>query len=856
MASRQVLRAGLVTLSIVYGLQVASAIAASSETSADENAPDSATPSVASDLGEIVVTARRRAENLQNVPVAVTVVSQDTFDRAGVFDVNNLQTTAPGLNVTGTVGSNSRADVSFSIRGQSIVYGALFPAVVTYFSEVPVTQFGTGQFFDLDNIQVLRGPQGVQFGRVTDGGNIMIGPKRPTEDVDASLTVKAGDYNLVGGSGYFNVPIVSDMLLVRAAFDIASRSGFTQNVYNGQWLDSLKYQSGRVGVTFKPTTQIQNYTVVQYEHTDDSGTSTLPTAVNPAHLSGVLGSLYPLVTNGSAPAYGINNIGNVVPFQPGLTPLSVPAFVAAMENSVSRQAALGPRQVFQTSPSFQIRDNLYVVNTTDINLMDNLQLKNIFGYTNTKDNQATMYEGGTGPLLATCHSGCPFGDGIPLAHQEQLSEEMRLAGQNFNDRLNWSAGFYADEQKPGGPYENADQELGALEVVNIQDVITKSRAGSAFSEYDFSDWVPGLKLNAGYRYTHDSIESSNLVASALMPSPGLQSALAAVLGPELAAETANAVLPAGVCGDYSAGIFSASCKTISATFHANTYTVGPSFQFNQNAMVYAKLSRGYRPGGVNATAPTNSGATYQPEFDLSTELGLKSQFQLGPMQARANLAVYHDKYSEIQELVDVTNPDTGASNSVISNTNAAVVQGVEFEGTLVPLSGLTVQLNYAYTDAHFNRNGGPLPDGCNPDLSAIANYCTYNRFVATPVNQGSLSAAYQFDLPQTLGSITFGGQLYFQSSEAQITNSYISPGSISPGYSLLNVDAAWKQVGGQPLDLTFFMTNVTDKLYTINRAALIQASGLGMDSVNYGAPRMFGFTATYRFGASAGHTGT
>src|SRR5262249_4568491 len=155
----------------------------------------------------------------------------------------------PGLTVTVNGAAASRDVVTYNIRGQSYVSFTLFPAVITYFNEVPVNQVLAGMFFDLDQVQVLRGPQGVLFGRVTDGGNVMLGPKLPQNRFDASVGVKVGNYNLRTFDGMVNMPIVADHVLARAAVEIGRRDGYTKNLFNDVDLDDVAYESYRLGLT-------------------------------------------------------------------------------------------------------------------------------------------------------------------------------------------------------------------------------------------------------------------------------------------------------------------------------------------------------------------------------------------------------------------------------------------------------------------------------------------------------------------------------------------------------------------------------------------------------------------------------
>ena len=791
-------------------------------------------------LQEVVVTARRSSENLQRVPVAVTVLSQAVFDARGAFTPQDLTTQVPGLSVNASI--QSRDNLTYNIRGQGFSYGTLFPAVVTYFNEVPITQLGTGQFFDLADVQVLRGPQGVLFGRVTDGGNVMVQPRRPGADFDGYVEARVGDYGLHDFTGAVNVPVVQDKLLVRAAFDVNRRDGFTTNVYNGEDLDDVAYESVRFGVTWRPIAKLENYTVVNYEHVHNNGTGTVLGFVNPVAVANTTAGLFPLVTG----AYGINGQGNVVPYQAGLTPLTSASYLASLQGRLAHQQALGPRKVDYTSASYDRRDDLYVVNTTSYDLTKDIQLKNVLGYTNVDDRNASNYAGANGSYELTCHATCPNGGNLPYTSQEQFSEEFRIAGKAFNRRLSWSVGTYWDFQHPGEAFENDTYTVAVLQYDNVQYTQTASAAGFGYAEYNASDVLPGLKFNAGVRYTKDRVKSSEATYEQFLPAPGVLPALSAALGPDLAAATVNGSIPHGQCRAYSGGIFSAPCTIYKADFSAVTYTGGASYQIGPRQLSYAKVSRGYRPGGVNNDEPPGLSALYQPEYDLSVEIGLKSDWSFGDVKLRTDIAAYHDDYSNIQKSISVLQ---GAPVTIVANVAGATVQGVEFEGTLIPVRGLVIGLNYSLTDAEYDKSKPYNPSSCDPTALVAIGFCPYNRFSFTPKDQAGLIVHYTLPLDAGIGDITVGGNYYYQSSEALYDQSVLAPYVIEPGHGTLDLDATWHGIYGRPVDLTFFMTNVTDKLYRIGDDDLTQNSSLGIGANIYAPPRMFGFGLKYRFGA-------
>ncbi|MBV8788221.1 MAG: TonB-dependent receptor [Mycobacterium sp.] len=793
----------------------------------------------ASTLQEVVVQARRSSENLQKVPVAVTAISQKDIDSVGVFDPQNLANFTPGLTVPAV--TSDRNNVIFAIRGQSYSFGNQFNAVIPYYNDVPIvspTGLSHGQFFDVDSVQVLRGPQGTQFGRVTDGGNVMIYPKKPSNSFDGYVEGKVGDYGLRELTGALNIPIIPDKLMVRGAVDINRRDGFTTNLYNGRDLDNVAYESYRFGIVIRPTEHIENYTSIAYEHTHENGTSVELEYLYIPKVSAIANAVGNAAT---AHFYGIDANGNVGPAALGVMAFNPANYLADLQSQVTHQLALGPRQVFDANPLFDRRDSLYVANTTTADL-GVVTIKNVFGFIWTKDFEAQNFSGGNGQLILPCHSACPFGAGLPslpFNFQEQFSDEFRLSGKLFDNRLVWSAGAYTDAQKPAGAFENAGLQSGASQNLPLQYTKTWETAGYGNAEYDLRDFLPGLKINGGIRYTIDDNHTRVTKYNGPIAAPGISTALSS--------------LPHGVCVTFNNN----PCLDLHATFTAITYTAGATYQFNPNQMIYAKVSRGYRPGGDNSSNPPGLDPAYNPEYDLSVEIGAKADFDFNGVRLRTNVALFHDNYTNIQQNVVLPSvPGQPSVGALVRNVDDAVVQGAEFEGILIPFRGMTLDLNYAYTDAAFKHlPTDPLSNPtspCNPFASVVVGFCGENAMGFVPRNKLGLSADYELPLDPAIGMITFGGTWNYQSKVWLITTSNLDPHAAQPAYSTLDLRATWHQIYGHPVDLSFFMTNVTNQLYKAGVDDLEQASSLGSYAAIYAPPRMFGFGLKYRFGASGG----
>ena len=243
-----------------------------------QSQPAPATSAATSTLGEVVVTARRRAENLQRVPVAVTAFSSQAIEQKGIVNQSSLADFTPSM-MTITGGSPSEG-ATFALRGQGPAFGAV-PGVVPYFAEVanPVGIDGRiGTYYDLANVRVLAGPQGTLFGKNATGGNILFEPARPTNRFEGYIRGEYGNYNDRRIEGAINLPIVDDRVLLRVAGEIGRRDGYNTDVgpnFPGRKYDNLNYDSVRVSLTARPTDRIELYTVFRYYLSDNNGPGTV-----------------------------------------------------------------------------------------------------------------------------------------------------------------------------------------------------------------------------------------------------------------------------------------------------------------------------------------------------------------------------------------------------------------------------------------------------------------------------------------------------------------------------------------------------------------------------------------------------
>ncbi len=450
---------------------------------------DRATSAASTTLGEVIVTARRREENLQKVPTAVTAFSSAAIEQKGIVNQTSLADFTPSMMTI--TGGYPQEFAYFALRGQGPAFGAV-PGVVPYFAEVanPIGIDGrVGAYFDLANVQVLAGPQGTLFGKNATGGNILFDPAHPTNQFEGYIRGEYGNYNDRRIDGAVNLPIVDDKVLLRIAGEAGARDGYTKDVgpyFPGKEYDNLNYDSVRVSLTIRPTDRIELYTVARYYTSDNNGPGTVLEQLNPAVVA----------------AFG--------------------AFVPGLANAVANQQALGPRRVSYDLNEFSKTEYWQILNHASFKITDNLKFENIISYSQFRDHYAYDYDASPYPL------GGQSSQNIPVLAPNYFTEEARLQGDGLNGALNYTVGVYHDEQTWSGPagIENyyvipVDLLVGPLEAIATQTNSSSAVFGQATINLgDLVQPLHGLSVTGGLRYTSER-SSTTLAILPAAPAGGV-----------------------------------------------------------------------------------------------------------------------------------------------------------------------------------------------------------------------------------------------------------------------------------------------------------------------------------------------
>jgi iron complex outermembrane receptor protein len=796
-------------------------------------------------IGDIIVTATRREERNQDVPIAITALSPERLQQQGIAKEQDLAASVPSL-VVGPNGQGSRDSQSFTIRGQGATFQAS-PGVVVYLNEVPLPaaltlsqQGGPGNFVDLENLQVLSGPQGTLFGRNTTGGAVLLVPKKPGNDYSGWLQGTFGNYNRKEVEGAVNLPLIPDKLMIRVAGAFHDRDGFTRDVVWNKDRDNEHFFSGRIGITFKPTDGIENYTMVYGSKSDTNGAGLINKGFNIDALKG-LGFCYE---------------GPTIPG--AITSCDVYRAATAGAN------ALGPRQTAMSIDEFQQTKTWGVTNTTKFDLSSEITLRNIVSYQRLRiayryDDDATVlqqHEVDPGVLPAPGQVTLP-GDGTPISYfnstlaselprddLKEWTEELQLQGDMLDKKLNWTVGgFYYDQRPAGAQGSRAVVYCPAAFTGFCQPATFRygttstSKALYAQATLDFGAVSPalnGLRLTGGYRYTWDDISGFSIQYNPTT-TPGI-----------VACAADNTPVPIGSADTTCR--FGAKLKTSSPS-----WLIGLDYKVTSDILLYAKVSRSYKAGGFNPYAVFVNTRTFAPETVTSYEAGIKSDFRLGGIPFRFNASAYTLDYVGIQRASGDYNPLTNAGGARTLNANARI-RGIELEASVRPWQGFELGGNFSYTDAKYKKyqyvsNTGQL--ACNGIVApgGIADSsCIPFQYVSPYI--WSIHAGENLPLGNNLGTLALF--VNYSHTSSQYTEAFSLP-SQQPGarlgaYGILNASLDWRNVANKGIDIGIFATNLANSTYRISNSDVYQAGGLLLWSTLYGEPRMFGARVKFHFG--------
>lgn len=633
---------------------------------------------------EIVVTAQKRSENLQDVPVSVAAFSGEALTERGVTNVIGLNNLAPGLRISS---GDAAANPKIFIRGVGLsdFNPNSSSGVGIYMDGVyvgsPLAQMAG--FYDIGQIEILRGPQGTLYGRNTNGGAVNITTRRPTQSYTAEASAEYATYNAVNLNAAVGGPLATDRLAVRAAAQYVKDDGYTYNRFTGNDLNDTDYWAIRLSALYTPTEDIE--VLFQVNRFANRGSAT-----QPQHRA-----LFP----GTPAATGPDGF-------------CAPAYYSSG----------------QCSDAFGYADT----DNNDLALDANQEGKDKIDLFGTSA-QATWNLGSVSLVSVTAYSWAHRNafentDASPaqmleinyLARQQQFTQELRLQSNDGPDsRFKWVVGaYYMDETVKDASTQDVLRDLRPL----FPDGYSLADSVAAFS-YPYTQETKGYAVfgQTDYRITDQLTGTIGLRYSSDEKSFDYQS-------------------------EAEGGLIVLLTSNQKKTFSAWSGRLGLRYELSDDASVYATYNRGYKSGGFFGGLATTPGELepYDNEQLDAYEVGFKSQ--LFDRRVRLNLSAFYYDYKDQQVFAQALR--NGLTVLVLDNAANSEVYGAEIEVSARVTRNFKVDAGLSLLNAEYGEyesqgddfTGNRLPQSPKATFNIAA---TYSYPLASGAElTGAIDAAY------------------------------------------------------------------------------------------------------------------
>jgi len=822
--------------------QIATAPAPAPETPATAKSSEPAAATAAAAHGDIIVTARRRAESAQKVPIALSVLGGTQLAEAGAFNINRMQQLQPTLQFYSSNPRNSAINIRgigapFGLTNDGIEQGVGFYLDGVYIGRIGASTF---DFVDIDRVEVLRGPQGTLYGKNTTAGAVNVTTRAPSFTPEGRFEVSYGNYNFAQLKASASAPLIDDKLAIRLSTSLTRRDGTIYDTKSDTNLHRLKNLGFRGQLLWKPTDNLD------------------------LTLAGDFNVQNPLCC------------------------VQVYARVGATQRPLNRQyaalaAAFGYAPA-STNPFDRVTDL-----DADINSRQEIGGTSLVGNWDI------------GPATITSVTAWRYWDwkpandrdfiGLPIttvsqnpSHQTQFSQELRIASSG-NNRLDYTGGVYFFHQKintngsqvqgpaasrwllnpgnvPVGATGCATATTAACNPLTLNGLTSTNTinfSNTSFAVFGKLNWevTDGLHFQPGLRLNYDKKSGFyNAVVSihnARYNYDATADNVAALLASGAAtADQLNTLAPQRYSPEFSDWNVSGDA-TLSYDFAANVHG-------------YATYARTFKSGGINLSGlplnSTNTGVdlstqTVKPESVSNYEIGLKTQF--ADRRITLNLAAFWMDIKDYQATVN--NNAINVIRGYLANAGKVRSRGFEWDSSFRPNDRTSVYFNGAYTDAKYiDFKNAPCPPELSGGTAAAVGgvtdpagtpngrspaFCDISGQVLPGISKWSLSWGGEVNAPA--GVLGKKGQVYlgydasyrtkFSSNPSQSLYTQIN------AYSLHNLRAGFRSDDGWNAFL--WVRNVFDKKYF--ELLSVQSGSTGLIVGQPADPRTYGATLSARF---------
>ncbi len=796
-----------------------------------------------SGLEEIVVTAQRREASLQDTPIAITAFTADKLNDLGVFDVVQVGDFAPNVFIGKQPASNS--DMGIFIRGVGIGETSLLadPKVGIYIDGIYMSKTTGGVFdiVDLERIEVLRGPQGTLFGKNATGGAMNVTTKKPSGELGGRAEASVGNYGYMRYGGSLDLPAVSN-LAAKVSYMAMETDGWAHNHYGGapvqpvakveDDLASEDNRAYRIALRWTPTESLTfDYS---YDNTDNKGVAA------PFQISAVKTSIYNGFTTTPFP---FQDWGGSLYRQMANT----------VGNPEKRQEDFKLDGV--TDEWLEVDGHTF---TAAWEVADNLTLKYLYGKRKTdlgyggndldggaytaRDLFYGVFAGNNGKIPTPGYHG-----GIEKSVIDMDSHELQIIGTAFEEKLHYTGGlFYYEED-----VEEINTQTPTLPIAFIAGqgaytpVLGPLYDAAGFCPAAYYGYLcvgsqrlpipgasdPGTPGMLDFRYG----QNAKSWAAYAQSTYAIAKQFDLTLGIRYTEDEKDAYL----YGQDIPGTTDAAPGKADDKWDNLSYLVNGNYAITEDISVYLTYATGYNSGGFNARA--SNLPSFQTPFDKEEvetwELGLKSE--LLDNRLRLNVAVFSNDYSDIQ--ISQFEAGTGGASNRIVNAGAGTYEGIEFDITMVPVDGLTIDLTYGYLDAQFDEYMA-----LNPATDVLEDISRVTTVAQAPENTASLGVQYDFE-PFSFAALSARVDLTYKDEIVfhPFNNQYDSTDDrtlVNGRISLNDIKLGCCEEGS--LRVSLWGKNLSDEEY---RQWGIDFGSLGFAGNVYGEPRTYGLDVVYNY---------
>ena len=756
-------------------------------------------------LEEIVVTARKRSENLQETPVAVSAVTGDTLDERGINDIAGAAKFVPSLvfNTGAPIAGASNSAVVF-IRGigQTDFQLTIDPGVGTYLDGVYISR-SVGAVLDtadIERLEVLRGPQGTLFGKNTIGGAISITSKRPGADLEGAIELTTGSYDRFDMRGMINIP-VAEAVRLRMAGSMQTRDGYVEILTDGSRRGNKNSYSGRLTAEIDLADNFLATIAVDGTRSREQSSPWSLRAVNPDSVFGIFHNVFL-----NAPVCGV--FGPAGPQSDALSTnpncfsaqwITGNPFVAWEDSGDTYARWRQPGQTIDI-PARTLNRSATDVWGTSLTLhydgSDAFGLKSITAY---RSLDAAFYHDTDNTPLAITRT-----DNFDYSHK-QFSQEFQASGALLDSRFKYLIGaFYFKESGTDLAYLNTPP------VLFQSGGRVRNTSYALFSQmtYELTD---RLSITGGLRYT-DEVKRFTPDQYVIAVHPAAQAPLPPgspfpfyLTNPLTSTPTNPQPIRAGD------RILPQTTGRVS--YQEMTPSASINYKASDDVFAYLNYSKGFKGGGFTSRVfpPEAEIPSFKPEIAELYEVGLKSM--LFDRRLRLNTALFWTDYKELQIVVN----DGFAPK--VRNAGRARIRGVEVEMEAALADGIMLQAGGSYIDARYLE--------VDPRAAPLT---VDNSLVETP--KWSFNAAATVDLfSWSSGKLVWNGDWSYKSRVYK--DAINTPFTSQPGFHLINTSLTAKM--GDGMSVTAGVTNLTDKAYILS--GYTDFAFTGQSQASYARPR-------------------